>query len=199
MKETYTVANKSAGRVGYTIKELNIRREFMPREVKKNIPLMELEALSQRPGGRSLLLNHLQVQDREAINYLLNYEPPVEYWLTEEKLPEWMTNCSLLEFQDALDFAPAGTKDLIKKYAVTMPLTDTNKIKAVKDQLGYDVAKAIELSHAYDNPEEEVKQVERRVQPTISANGRRAESTIIAPASIEKLPEVKETIFIKEG
>lgn len=186
MKETCVVANKSASRVGYTLKEMNIRREFMPREVKKNISVAELEALSQRPGGKSILFNYLQVQDMEVIQYLLNGAPPVEYWLTNEKVPEWMKSCSLDEFKDALDFAPDGTKDLIKEFAVSMPLTDTNKMQAIKDQLGFDVAKAIELSHAYDEPADgATQQAERRVQPSIPAGGRRAASTIVVPGTGE--------------
>lgn len=194
MKETCVVANKSAGRVGYAIKEMNIRREFMPREVKKNISVAELEALSQRPGGKNILFNYLQVQDPEVINYLLNGNPPVEYWLTRDKVPEWMVSCSLAEFQDALDFAPEGTKDLIKELAVSLPLTDTNKMQAIKDQLGYDVAKAIELAHAYDEPADGASQQgEKRVQSSNPAStGRRSSSTTIS------VPETKETITIKE-
>lgn len=192
MKETCTVANKSTGRTGYTLKELNVRREFMPGEIKKNISVAELEALSQRPGGKNILLNYLQVQDLEVINYLLNGTPPVEYWLSEDKISEWMNSSSLAEFQDALDFAPEGTKDLIKKFAVSMPLADTNKLKAIKDQLGYDVLKAIELKNAYNEPEKSAAAPsERRAQPIV-ATGRRAASTII-------VPEAKESIVVKEG
>lgn len=192
MKDTCTVANKSAGRAGYAIRELNIRREFMPGEVKKNIKVSELEALSQRPGGKSILLNYLQVQDPEIIDYLLNGNPPVEYWLNESKIPSWMESCSLAEFQDALDFAPAGTKDLIKKFAVSLPLSDTNKIKAIKDQLGYDVLRAIELQKAYDEPaEKETKATERRVEATVST-GRRTSSTITVPETKESTIVVKE-------
>lgn len=190
MKKTCIVANKSAGRVGYSIPELNVRREFMPREVKKNISVDELEMLAQRPGGRNMLLNYLQVQDAEVINSLLNGTPPVEYWLTRDKLPEWMNSCSLAEFQDALDFAPEGTKDLIKEFAVSLPLTDTNKIQAIKDQLGYDVAKAIELAHAYDEPADgATQQAERRAQPTAAAGRRSSNSTIV-------VPEAKETVTL---
>lgn len=191
MKETCIVANKSTGRVGYSIPELHVRREFMPREVKKNVSVAELEMLSQRPGGKNILLNYLQVQDAEVINYLLNNTPPVEYWLTREKLPEWMNSCSLAEFQDALDFAPEGTKDLIKEFAVALPLTDTNKLQAIKDQLGYDATKAIELAHAYDEPAAgATQQVERRVQPATSAGGRRSTNSTIA------VPETKETVTL---
>lgn len=190
MKDTCIVANKSAGRVGYSIPELNVRREFMPHEIKRNISVRELEALAQRPGGRNTLFNYLQVRDPEVINYLLNGTPPVEYWLNEKDIPNWMKSCSLEEFQDALDFAPDGTKDLIKSYAVSMPLTDTNKITAIKQQLGYDVESAIRLSHAYD--EKSSTKVESTAKIGSTTNGRRATSSI-------SVPETKETISIKEG
>ena len=195
MNTKCNVANKSAGRVGYTIREMNIRREFMPREVKKDISVAELEALSQRPGGRNLLLNYLQVQDEEIINFLLNGKPPIEYWLTEARLPNWMQSCSLLEFQDALDYAPAGTLDLIKQYAVSLPLSDTNKIQAIKEQLGYDVMKAIELNNAYKG-EENKQEPERRV--TASASGRRTVSSISVPGiTSEKTAKETAAISIK--
>ena len=54
-----------------------------------------------------------------------------------------MESCSIDEFKDALDFAPNGTKDLIKQYAVSKPLNDYDKREAIKAQLGLDVSKAI--------------------------------------------------------
>lgn len=184
MKDTCVVTNKSASRTGYSIKEKGIRREFMPNETRKNVPVSELEMLAQQPGGKNILLNYLQIHDPEIINYLLNFDPPLEYWLTENKIPSWMISCSLPEFQDALDFAPDGTKDLIKRLAVSMPLNDISKREAIKTQLGYDVSKAIEMAHAYDNEktaEGATKQAERRVQTT----ARRTTSSITPPEKKE--------------
>ncbi len=146
MKETCNVTNKSTGRVVYTIKEDGLRREFYPHETKKNIPVAELEKLVQRSGGRQLFYNCLYIDDREILHYLINGEVAPEYFLTEEKIPNWMNSCSLDEFKDALDFAPEGTKDLIKKYAVSLPLNDYSKREAIKQQLGFDVSKIIENS-----------------------------------------------------
>lgn len=146
MEKNVTVANKSAGRVVYNLPELNIRREFMPHETRNGIAVAELEALSQQPGGKELLLDYLQVQDKEVIAYLLNVTPEQEYWLKDKDLPEWLQNCSLEELQDALDFAPEGTKDLIKQYAVSLELNDYSKREAIKNQLGFDVTKAIKMS-----------------------------------------------------
>lgn len=148
MKDTVTVVNKSASRVVYKLPELNIRRTLMPHEIRSDISVKELEALSQQPGGRKMLLHYLQVKDKEVIAHLLNTSPEPEYWIDDKDLPNWMNNSSLAEFQDALDFAPQGTKDLIKKYAVDMELNDYSKREAIKTQLGFDVSGAIEMNKA---------------------------------------------------
>ena len=59
-----------------------------------------------------------------------------------------MTKGTLDEFLDLLDFAPIGRLDLIKKFAVSLPLTDTTKIEAVLKATGFDVSKAIAMDKA---------------------------------------------------
>jgi hypothetical protein len=46
-------------------------------------------------------------------------------------------------FLDCLDFAPQGVIDLIKKYAVSLPLSDYNKRQALKQKTGFDVDVAL--------------------------------------------------------
>lgn len=145
MKDTCTVINKSAGRVVYNIPQYG-RVTYAPHEKRRNVKVEELEKLMQQPGGKRLFYNYLYVDDKEIVRYLINGKEAPEYWLTEEKIPEWMNTCSLPEFQDALDFAPDGTKDLIKKVAVETKLNDYSKRQAIKEQLGYDVTLAIENS-----------------------------------------------------
>ena len=58
------------------------------------------------------------------------------------------------EFLDMLDFAPDGVMNLVKKYAVDLPLTDLYKIEALKNKTGFDSAKALENSKDED---EEIK------------------------------------------
>lgn len=163
MKDTCSVTNKSAGRVVYKIKEDGLRREFYSHETKERIPVSELTKLVQMPGGRELFYNYLYVDDEEILRYLITGEIAPEYFITEEELPAWMESCSLAEFQDALDFAPEGTKDLIKKYAVSMPLNDYSKREAIKQQLGFDISLMIENSG--DEIPAATKVSTRRVQP----------------------------------
>lgn len=162
MDKMCKVTNRSAGRVIYNIPEDHIRREFYNKETKE-IALSELEKLAQQPGGRKLIYNYLSIQDADAIGHLVNRPIEPEYWLTEDKIPEWMNTCSLDEFKDALDFAPEGIKDLLKKYAVSLPLNDFAKRQALFEQLGFNVTKAIENNGEEGEPIKIGKPAERRV------------------------------------
>lgn len=143
----FSVKNVSAGVVIYRVPEINIRREFVAGETKKNISFEELEKLCYQPGGRELLANYLQIVDKEVLQDLgIPTEP--EYFYSEDKIKEIMTKGTQDEFLDFLDFAPIGRLDLIKKFAVSLPLTDTMKIDAIREKTGFDVAKAIAMEKA---------------------------------------------------
>lgn len=138
----YIVKNRSDGMVVYSIPEKNIRREFSPGESKK-ISFEELEKLSFQSGGRALMQDYLQILDQEVTDELgIRTEP--EYFLDEQGVKTLLLTGSLDEFLDALDFAPDGVIDLIKKYAVELPLGDYQKRKALKEKTGFDVDKAIQ-------------------------------------------------------
>ena len=181
MKDKCIVYNKSAGRAVYKLPELGVRRMFYPGE-HKEISVSELEKLVQTPGGRKLIYNYLLIDDKEIIEYLINGKVEPEYWLKEKDIDSWMQSCSLDEFKDALDFAPNGTKDLIKQYAVSKPLNDYDKREAIKAQLGFDVSKAIENM----KPDENEKKAEKVIS-TPAATGRRSSTT-----TIKKPVEAKE-------
>lgn len=184
MNDTCSVSNKSTSVVAYTIPDMNLTRQFAAHETKKNISVRELEQLTQQPGGEVLLYNYLMVHDPEIISYLINGEVAPEYWLKEADIPNWMNNCTLDEFKDALDYAPEGTKDLIKQNALSMPLQDFAKRQAIKEQLGFDVTKALELT-AEDKDE--------KATTTKAAAGRRTESSITPPAPVTEKKVVATT------
>ena len=84
---------------------------------------------------------------------------------------------------DCLDFAPEGIIDLIKHLAIQLPMTDTEKCKALKDKTGYDVLAA--LAHLEQERLDEKsaeaapaeKTSERRVKPAAPVQeGRRVET-----------------------
>lgn len=174
----FKVKNRSSSTVVYRIPESNLRREFAPGETK-NIPFGELEKLTYQQGGRELLQEFLQIEE-EAVTSNLNIHREVEYDMSEAQIVELLRRGSLDAFLDALDFAPIGVIDLIKTLSVSLPLTDLNKRRALKDKTGFDVDKA--LSHVEEEKaEEESDQItpaapQRRVKQETSASGRRATS-----------------------
>lgn len=141
MEKTYFVKNRSAGRVGYTIPELGVRREFTPGEVKK-LTYEELEKLSFRSGGRTIIQDYLQIQDAEVVQDLNIHAEP-EYFYSEEQIINIMKTGSLDLFLDLLDFANAGAIDLVKKYAVELPMNDYEKMRALKEKTGFDAEAAL--------------------------------------------------------
>lgn len=180
-EQMYTVKNRSAGRVFYRIPEDNIRREFSPGEVKR-ISFSELEKLSYQSGGRELMANFLQIQSLEATEELGIHTEP-EYHMTEEQIISLIKTGSLDAFLDCLDFAPVGVIDLLKQYSVSVPLTDYDKRRALKEKTGFDVDVALKniiAEQAEDNTNANIASVAvRRVQPESEpqAPGRRTAGT----------------------
>ena len=176
----YNVKNRSSSMVVYRIPETNLRREFAPGETKR-IPFGELEKLTYQPGGRELLENFLQIVEEEVTTDL-GVHRELEYDMSETQIRDLLLTGSLDAFLDALDFAPIGVIDLIKSMAVTLPLTNLQKRKALKDKTGFDVDKAlmhIEEEQLEENAgkaapapaerrvkEEEVKPAGRRTTPS---------------------------------
>ena len=147
----YNVKNRSAGVATYRIPELGIRRSFQAGEVKK-ISAEELEKLTYRPGGMALLANFLQIMEPEAIAKVgLNPQP--EYHMSEQDIAKLMMTGSIDEFLDCLDFAPPGVIDLIKKLSVSLPMTDFQKVNALKAKTGFDAAAA--LKHEMESKEDD--------------------------------------------
>lgn len=148
----YKVANRSASSVVYRIPELNIRRTFAPGEVKI-LSYEELQKLSYQPGGRELMANFLQIQSH-GIVASLNIPAQPEYYMTEKQIVELLKAGTQDEFLDCLDYAPVGVIDLIKKFAVSLPLTDYDKRQALKAKTGFDVDEAIKNQNAEKTEEE---------------------------------------------
>lgn len=178
MKQLMNVKNRSASLVVYKVtldNGMTLRREIRSGETIK-VPYEELVKLSYQPGGRTIMESFLQIDAIEARKELsLRTEP--EYDMSEAQIIELLRNGSMDAFLDCLDFAPTGVMDLLKKYAVELPLNDSAKRTALKNKTGFDVDKAL----ANNAPDvEDLGQVEapaatRRVQPATSTPGRRTE------------------------
>ena len=135
------VLNRSDGSAGYTIEDTGVHRTFTSGEIKK-IPMGELRALSYMPGGDVLLRHFLQIRNREAIEELIGEVEP-EYNYTSEDVMRIMTDGTMDQFLDMLDFAPEGVRDMIKSYAVKYELNDVRKREAIFQKYGFNVDNAI--------------------------------------------------------
>lgn len=160
------VLNRDTGSVVYSIPEMNgLKRVFQSGETKE-VTFEELQKLSYIPGGMELLRDSLVILNSpEAIVELLGHVEP-EYQYTDKDILDLMTNGSLDAFLDCLDFAPEGVTELIKTYAVELPLNDVAKRNAIKEKLGFDVDNVIriqeETNEADAAPEKHT--TERRVK-----------------------------------
>ena len=167
-EDIYNVKNRSTSVVVYTIPDTNLRREFAPGETKR-IPFGELEKLTYQAGGRELIANFLQILEPE-VTHTLNVHTEPEYNMSEQQVADLILNGSLDAFLDALDFAPIGIIDLIKNLSVSLPITDINQRRALKEKaIGNDSA-----SKEEDTIVEKEPAVKRRVvreEPT--TQGRR--------------------------
>lgn len=171
------VKNRGGAMVTYSIPELGIRREFAPNEVK-TLTMDELTALSYRPGGTNLMRKHLLIQDAAALKDMdMKVEP--EYYLDDKGVIDLLNNGSIDAFLDCLDFAPEGVLDLIKKYAVSLPVNDNRKREAIQNKLSFDVTAAIrhleevKAAEAEEKADVKVETPTRRVQPETAPTGRR--------------------------
>ena len=182
----YNVKNRSSSRVIYHIPDLGIRREFMPGEVKK-ISHEELEKLSYRPGGENLIANYLQIDDITVAQEFNGGRPiELEYNFSEADVRTLLATGSLDSLLDALDFAPNGVIELIKTVSVSLPLSDTQKMQAIKSKTGFDVSAAIrhieeEKRAAQEENETQANTYDnggtRRVSKEAASSGRRVAST----------------------
>lgn len=188
-----SVKNRSRATIAYTIPDMNIRRVFTPGETKK-ISEAELVALSYRPGGPAMLQRNLMIMNKEVAEELTPSVEP-EYWMDDEEVKKLLmdtSNKSVDRLLDLLDFAPAGVKDLVKKYAVELPVQDVRKRAAIKEKTGLDVDMV--LIHNRDMQEEEgnVEQAapKRRVRAEEPENARRADipkyNVVSRPAETEE-------------
>ena len=163
MGKKVNVKNRSAGSVVYHVPDLRVRRDFAPGEVK-TVDSEELTLLSYTQGGKLILNEYLQILDEPVRKEVTGPVEP-EYKYTDEDVKKLILTGSLDAFLDALDFAPTGVIDLIKQYAVSLPMADMNKMQAMKEKLGFDVRTAIE-NNKEDEPVQEKPKRTRRVTTT---------------------------------
>lgn len=175
------LTNRDNGTVGYTIPDLNLHRTFSGGETK-TITFEELEKLAWVKGGLNLLKDYLIIQDKEAAEELLgNVEP--EYYYTKDTVRTLLTEGTLEQLQDTLDFAPKGVIDLVKEEAVELPVNNVAMRDEILKKTNFNVDKAVEMKKAAleDEPVEETTSKRRATPVTAKTTetGRKAKPIII--------------------
>lgn len=177
-KKVKVVNRKGNGTVCYTIPDMgNLQRVYQDGE-EKTITFEELRKLSYIPGGDVILNDYLIVGDKEVLEEL-NMAPEQEYFYTKEDIIRIMTQGTLDEFLDCLDFAPEGVLGTIKTLAVELPLNDVAKRKAILEKLNFNVDNAIrnkQLSEEDDENNATVKPVKERRAAAAQAGKNQSES-----------------------
>jgi hypothetical protein len=90
--------------------------------------------------------------------------------MSEAQIVDLLKTGSLPAFLDCLDYAPEGVIELVKKFAVELPLTDFEKRNALKVKTGFDVDKAVANSGIETDAKEEEAAEKSMAAP---ANGAR--------------------------
>lgn len=137
------VINRSDSTVTYELPELSVRRTFSPGE-EKDITGKELETLYQQTGGYPLIKDFLLVGDRD---WVLRHYPdaPIEYFWNFDDIRKCILEDSPELFSETLDYAPEGVVDVIKRLAWQLPMTDLNKVEALREKTGFDAQAATQL------------------------------------------------------
>ena len=162
--EIINVTNRNNGTTGYIIPDLgNLHRNFLAGETKK-LTMEELRKLSYIPGGETILREYLVIDNKEALDELLNGVEP-EYFYTTEEVKALLLTGSLDQLMDCLDFAPEGVIDLVNKYAVELKINDIQKRQAILDKTGFNVTSAISVNEETAEGEDEKATTGRRAAP----------------------------------
>lgn len=162
--EIINVTNRNNGTTGYMIPDLgNLYRRFEVGETKK-LTMEELRKLSYVPGGETILREYLILDNKEALDELLNGVEP-EYFYSDDEVKTLLTTGSLDQLKDCLDFAPNGVIELVKKYAVELKVNDIQKRQAILDKTGFNVTSAIAINEETLEGDEEKVTTERRSAP----------------------------------
>lgn len=159
------ITNRYDGMAGYEVADLGINRLFMAGETKE-VTMEEIRKLSYSIGGITLLKDFFVLDNPEAVAEILGTVEP-EYFYTEEQVKELLLTGSLEALQDCLDFAPAGTIELVKKVAVETKLNDIQKRKAIQAATGFNIDTAVMINE--ETEDEKVEEEKTRRVTTASA------------------------------
>lgn len=158
------LTNRDHGSVGYRIPDLNIHRTFSAGETKK-VTFNEIEQLSWVDGGKALLKHYLIIQDPEAAEEILGEVQP-EYFYTQKDVKKLLTEGTLDQLKDTLEYGPKGVIDLVKQEAVELKLNNNAMREEIQKTTHFNVTNAINNDLiSKENSEDEAATTQRRSKP----------------------------------
>lgn len=171
---TVSVTNRDNG--GVTCLLSNGRTISFNKGETKRVNLDDLIELKSSDGGARLLEEYLVINDKDAIK-LLDLQPEPEYFYGKEEVEKLLTEGSLDQLEDCLNFAPEGVIDLIKEVALKMELPDTRKRALIARKTGYNLDNILRVKEIL-NAGEEVKTEEKKARKanpiSVEDTGRKA-------------------------
>ena len=159
------VQNLTGSKVSYIVPESNMARHFEAQQLRDDITAGELRSLYATKGGRELLEQYLGIRNAElAKEFNISTDAfEHEYSWTQKEVDKVLTTGSLDELKDAVEFGPEGIKQLIVDRAIQLKIPDNNKLAAIYEFTGRDVANMIKLDIELGNQEKEPEIKSRRV------------------------------------
>ncbi len=140
---------------GYIVELTGVRRSLPPHASFK-VKASELRELNYQLGGQEILKNYIRVDNAAlAKEFGVDVDNTPEYNWGRKEVENCLINEDLDVLLDALDFAPAGIKQLIADMAVELEIADVNKRQAISKAMGINVDSMIQNKHAFDSAEEE--------------------------------------------
>lgn len=187
------VENRDNSLVGYIIPETKTLRRFNAFETKE-IPMGELRQMVNDIGCRNVIINHLIIHSKEAVDELIPGVEP-EYFYTTKDVDFLLEKGTVDQLLDALDFAPEGVINLIKDQAVNIELNDMRKREAILEKTHFDVTNAINIKRL-SGVAEKAETKTRRAAPIGETV---AEPVAQEPARRSTAPTPKYKISVKDN
>lgn len=170
------VQNLTASIVSYIVPETNNVRHFNGQQLRRDITAGELRSLYATKGGRVLIEDYLGIKNKDlAAEFNISTDVfENEYSWTQKEVDHVLLYGSLDALKDALEFGPEGIKQLIIDRAVALHIPDNNKLAAIQEFTGRDVANMIKLDiELADDEAKEPSKGTRRVTSTPKEGHRR--------------------------
>ena len=154
MEDKVKVVNLVSGRVTINVPDLRLKRTWERKNAVKIIPFEQLEEAMYDPGVEALFTEGiLGISDMET-KIALNLEPegataPVNIiTLDDAQRKRYLTTMILSEFRQKIKELSTEQVQELAKYAIDNEITNFDKAQIIKDRIGVDIIKSIELNKA---------------------------------------------------